>query len=117
MNAPLHFGYPWWLSYGHLALAVPLLLLLGLAYKRRRSRWLRLALAAALLWSLAAFVVARFVLDFNGRASLPTQAFFPSGEGRVLDMGAGTGRSSLMVLEARPRAMRVALHLSGESYA
>ena len=73
-------------------------------------------LALLALWSSAAFVVERFVLDINGRASLPTQNFFRSGTGRVLDLGAGTGRSSIMVLEARPHATLVALDLFGDSF-
>ncbi|MGH9662076.1 MAG: class I SAM-dependent methyltransferase [Bryobacteraceae bacterium] len=70
-----------------------------------------------LLWSVVAFVVARFALNVNGRAPLPTQGFLASGAGRVLDMGAGTGRSSLMVLEERPQTSVVALDLFAESYA
>jgi len=68
------------------------------------------------LWSVAAFAVARFGLNVNGRLSLPTQAFLTSGAGRVLDMGAGTGRSTLMVLEARPQTTVVALDLFAESF-
>jgi ubiquinone/menaquinone biosynthesis C-methylase UbiE len=75
-----------------------------------------LLISAALIWSVAAFAVARFALDVNGRSPLPTERFLASGEGRVLDMGAGTGRSSIMVLEARPKATLVALDLFGESY-
>ncbi len=73
-------------------------------------------IGAVTLWSVAAFLVARFGLNANGRLSLPTQRFLASGMGRVLDMGAGTGRSSLMVLEARPQTTVVALDLFGESY-
>jgi ubiquinone/menaquinone biosynthesis C-methylase UbiE len=68
------------------------------------------------IWSTAAFLVVRFVIDFNGRPSLPTQRFLHSGTGRVLDMGAGTGRSSIMVLQARRHATLVALDLFGDSY-
>ena len=71
------------------------------------------ALAA---WSFAAFVVARVSLDVNGKLALPTQQFLVSGAGRVLDMGAGTGRSTLMVLEERPRTTVVALDLFAESF-
>src|SRR5262249_35108379 len=39
-----------------------------------------------------------------------------SGVGRVLDIGAGTGRSSIMVLESRPQATLVALDLFAESF-
>jgi methylase of polypeptide subunit release factors len=49
-------------------------------------------------------------------AALPTPHFLESGSGRVLDGGAGSGRSTLMVLLARPRATVVALDLFREGY-
>ncbi len=109
----LDFGYPWWLSYGHLVLAAAAVSLLALAYWRKWSKLIVLILGAAALWSVAAFLVVRFVIDINGRPSLPTENFLRSGAGRVLDMGAGTGRSSIMVLQARPQATLVALDLFG----
>ena len=112
----LDFGYPWWLSYGHLPIVISTLTFLLLGYWRKWSKWLMLAFGALLLWSSAAFLVARFGLDINGRASLPTQSFLRSGTGRVLDLGAGTGRSSIMVLEARPQATLVALDLFADSF-
>jgi ubiquinone/menaquinone biosynthesis C-methylase UbiE len=115
-NAHLNFGYPWWLSYGHLPIVACALALLLLGYTRKWSKWPMFLLGALVLWSSAAFVVERFVLDINGRASLPTQNFFRAGTGRVLDLGAGTGRSSIMVLEARPQATLVALDLFGDSF-
>jgi ubiquinone/menaquinone biosynthesis C-methylase UbiE len=75
-----------------------------------------LFLGVVALWSGAALLVERFVIDINGRAALPTQAFLSSGVGRVLDIGAGTGRSSIMVLQSRPQATLVALDLFGESF-
>jgi SAM-dependent methyltransferase len=68
------------------------------------------------LWSSAAFLVARFVFDINGPPALPTQSFLRSGAGRVLDIGAGTGRSSIMVLESRPQTTLVALDLFADSF-
>lgn len=116
VNAHLNFGYPWWLSYGHLPILACALLLLLLGYFLKWSKWPMLLVGVLALWSSAAFVVARFALDINGRAYLPTQNFFRSGTGRVLDLGAGTGRSSIMVLEARPHATLVALDLFGDSF-
>ncbi|HEY7337938.1 MAG TPA: class I SAM-dependent methyltransferase [Bryobacteraceae bacterium] len=116
MNSHLDFGYPWWLTYGHLPILAGALLMLLVGYARNWPKWPMLLLAVLLLWSSAAFMVMRFGLNANGRASLPTQNFFPSGAGRVLDIGAGTGRSSIMVLEARPRAALVALDLFADSF-
>ena len=68
------------------------------------------------VWSGVAFLVERFVIDINGPPALPTQSFLRSGAGRVLDIGAGTGRSSIMVLESRPQTTLVAVDLFGQSF-
>ena len=115
-NAALDFSYPWWLSYGHLPIVVVAILILFLGYKRKWSKWPMLLLGVLVLWSGAAFVGTRFVIDINGRPSLPTQSFLSSGQGRVLDIGAGTGRSSIMVLQSRPQSTLVALDLFGDSF-
>lgn len=115
-NVHFDFGYPWWLSYGHLVLVVGAVAVLLLGRARRWSKWPMLLLGVLALWSSAAFLVVHFTLDVNARASLPTQSFLRSGAGRVLDLGAGTGRSSIMVIEARPQATLVALDLFAESF-
>lgn len=112
----LDFGYPWWLSYGHLPILAGSGAVLAIGYARGWPKWMVLPLAALTLWSGAAFALMRFGFNANGRASLPTQNFFHSGVGRVLDIGAGTGRSSIMVLEARPQATLVALDLFAGSF-
>jgi SAM-dependent methyltransferase len=116
MHSHIDFGYPWFLSYGHLPLVAVGggLLLLALALKWSKV-WLGL-FGLVTLWAVAGFLIMRFGMDVNGRATLPTQAFLASGSGKVLDMGAGTGRSTLMVLEARPAATVVALDQFGASY-
>lgn len=115
-GASFDFGYPWWLSYGHLPLLGCGAALFALGYARKWPRWTMLLLGAFLLWAGAALLVERFLFDINHPPALPAQNFFRSGAGRVLDIGAGTGRSSIMVLEARPQATLVALDLFGESF-
>lgn len=110
----IDYGYPWWLSYGHLVVLLPALGLAAFAYGRKR--WLFVTASVVSVWAAAAFCVMRFVIDVNGQAPLPAQAFLQSGAGRVLDIGAGTGRSSIMVLKARPQATLVASDLFGESF-
>src|SRR5262249_289613 len=112
----IDFGYPWWLSYGHLIVVLPAAALFAIGYLRKWSIVPMVLTGAVLLWSSTAFLASRFLLDINGRGSLPTESFFRAGTGRVLDLGAGTGRSSIMVLESRPKATLVALDLFGESY-
>jgi ubiquinone/menaquinone biosynthesis C-methylase UbiE len=116
MHSQINFGYPWWLDYGHLTLAVLFLALFALGWVRRWNRVAMVLIALATVWALTAFAMLRFGFDVNGRATLPTQAFLRSGTGKVLDMGAGTGRSTLMVLEARPHSTVVALDSFSDSY-
>lgn len=112
----IDYGYPWWLSYGHLPVLIAGLAIGFLCYARKWSRGAMLFVGALILWSGAALLIERFVINVNGQASLPTQSFLATGAGRVLDMGAGTGRSSIMVLESRPQATLVALDLFGQSF-
>jgi len=112
----IDYGYPWWLSYGHLPILLVMLTILLVGSLRRWPIWLRLLVGVVALWSAAAFLVDRFVININGQAKLPTERFLASGAGRVLDVGAGTGRSSIMVLEARPHTTLVASDLFGESF-
>src|SRR4051794_23353535 len=116
VNTHPDFGYPWWLSYGHLVILGPVVAALLIGSVRRWSRWTMLLLAVTGLWAGTAFVLVRFGFDINSPPALPTANFLASGEGRVLDLGAGTGRSSIMVLATRPRATLVALDLFGDSF-
>jgi len=115
-NAQIDFSYPWWLTYGHLPIMAGAFSLLLVGLVRKWSRWSMLLLCLVALWSSAAFLVQRFVLNINGVPELPTQSYLRSDAGRVLDMGAGTGRSSIMVLAARPHTNLVALDLFGRSF-
>ena len=117
MHSQINFGYPWIINYAHLILAIFFLALFSLALFFKWRKPVTTLFAILTLWAFAAFVMVRFGFDMNGRAALPTQAFLPSGAGKVLDMGAGTGRSTLMVLEARPQTTVVALDSFSDSYA
>jgi SAM-dependent methyltransferase len=116
MHSHINFGYAWYLTYGHLLVTAIVLPFFWLAFARKWPKPLLAILGAVTLWSVTAFLVMQFGLNMNGRAALPTQSFLPAGSGRVLDMGAGTGRSTLMVLEARPGAFVVALDSFSDEY-
>jgi SAM-dependent methyltransferase len=96
------FGYSLWVRY---AMAVPLILAAGLAALAAWRSWPRRVLAPAVivaLWAAAALVILNAML--NRPMPLPTERFLTSGSGRVLDVGAGSGRAAIGVLRARPRA-------------
>jgi SAM-dependent methyltransferase len=114
-QASLDFGYPWWLTHGHLVVFGVLVAAMFVARAARASRWLLILIGALSLWAgSVALLVHLFGVDRV--PSLPTQAFLRSGTGHVLDLGAGTGRSSIMVLSERPRATLVASDLFGTSF-
>ncbi|MBM3785524.1 MAG: class I SAM-dependent methyltransferase [Acidobacteria bacterium] len=113
MNSSLDFGYPWWLHYGHLTIAS----LAGLfLYKGPKARWARCLLFGIAAWALLCFMLIQFGARIDSVAELPTGNFLASNQGKVLDLGAGTGRSAIMVLRARPGVTVVALDLFGESF-
>ena len=105
MQSQIDCGYPCWLSYGQLAvLAVVLpIWLLGVGRKWPKGSLVLIGV----VWALAASLVARFHLNPNERAALPTQSFLASGAGKVLDMGAGTGQSGQERLLANLRVAGV----------
>lgn len=112
----MDFGYPWWLNYGHLALLGVFLAALVAARTFGASRWLLVGLSVLSVWAGSVALLVH-LYGINRVPALPTQDFLRSGTGRVLDLGAGTGRSSIMVLAERPRATLVASDLFGESFA
>jgi SAM-dependent methyltransferase len=105
------FGYSWMWTHGHLVPLGVFGILAGLAVWRRWPRWLTAVLAAGALWALAGFLVVQSVLQANQPVTLPTDGFLRGGTGRVVDVGAGSGRSTLMVLLARPAARVTALDI------
>jgi SAM-dependent methyltransferase len=113
--ASIDFGYPWWLSYGHLVILGPAILIVVAALLRGWSRVVKLVAAIVAVWAIAALLVVRS-FGANTVPPLPTEAFLQRGTGRVLDIGAGTGRSSIMVLRARPQVTLVASDLFGDSF-
>jgi SAM-dependent methyltransferase len=114
-SATLDFAYPWWLTYGHLAVALVVAAAFAVAQWRGWTRWLRVLFVVVAVWAFGSTAIMRS-FNADGVPALPTQNFLRSG-GRVLDIGAGTGRSTIMVLTERPNATVVALDLFGDSFA
>ncbi len=109
------FGYAWPWTWGHLiAAAIFAVATAGLAAAGRR-RW-SLVTGALTVWAIAGAIIVNGLLRFSLPEVLPTPQFLASGEGRVLDLGAGSGRSTLMVLLGRPAARVTALDIFGTEY-
>lgn len=109
------FAYPWWLNYGHLFVALVMAVALVVARVARWPAWILGIVGLVLVWALAGAAI-MWTFGAARVPSLPTEAFLREGTGRVLDIGAGTGRSSIMVLKERPATTLVALDLFGDSF-
>ena len=95
------FGYSWGVRY---AMLVPLILAGGvaaIAVWRSWPRWALVSMVLVAVWAAASVVFLNAML--NRPMPLPTERFLMSGSGRVLDVGAGSGRAAIGVLRARPR--------------
>ena len=103
------FGYTWSLRY---AMLVPLLIaggLAGVAAWRSWPRWVYFPTILVAVWAAASVVILNAML--NRPMTLPTERFLTSGSGRVLDVGAGSGRAAIGVLLARPRSTAVGVDI------
>lgn len=112
----MEFGYDWPWTHGHLL--VGLLALLGLAlglWRRLRPAWLGV-LGLIGLWGVSSHWIIHERFLFNRPMPLPTARFLQSGGGRVLDLGAGSGRATIGVLRDRPRAEVTAVDIFANHY-
>src|SRR5918993_3507222 len=94
------FGYSWSVRYAMIAPLIVAGSLAALAAWRSWPRWVFIVAALMALWAAAAVVVLNVML--NSPMPLPTERFLRAGAGRVLDVGAGSGRAAVGVLIARP---------------
>ena len=96
------FGYSWWIAWGHL---VPIAVFGGLAilgWRLRWRRWLVIASSVLAVWGIAGLVLTHVLIRINLPLEPPSEQFLASGTGRVIDVGAGSGRATVGLLLARP---------------
>lgn len=109
------FGYTPW-TFGHLTVLLFAAPIAALAWWLGWRRWTAVVSTAIALWAAIGAVIVNGPLRFNRPLALPTSRFLERGHGRVLDGGAGSGRSALMVLLAKPQARVVALDIFDNRY-
>ncbi len=107
-RADIDFGYSWIWTYGHLFPAAGLSAVAFTSFLAGGPVWLTLGSGAFAIWALAGFVVMRFVVRMNDLGPLPSTDF-ATGQAHVLDLGCGSGRTSIMVAQARPESRVTAL--------
>jgi SAM-dependent methyltransferase len=97
------FGYSWWIVWGNL---IPAAVFGGIAFLGIRFGWRRWLVAASSLlaiWGVAGLLITHFVFRLGFPMQLPTERFLASESGRVVDIGAGSGRAAVGLLLAKPR--------------
>ncbi len=104
----MDIGYHWIWTYGHLIPLATFSLATIASVLLNGPLWLTASAAGIALWSAAGFWVMRFVVNMNQLGGLPTRRF-AQGETRVLDLGCGAGRTSVIVARECPRSNIVAL--------
>jgi SAM-dependent methyltransferase len=105
------FGYTWWIGWGHL---IPITLFGGIALVgvwRRWRRWLVIGTSAIAVWAIAGLLITQFMFRLNLPVAPATDRFLSSGTGRVVDVGAGSGRATIGLLLARPRVTVTAVDI------
>ncbi len=107
------FGYGWFWNDAHLYLALAIAALAGIAWKHL-PRWARILSGALVLWGVASFLIVQFGFRFNLPQVLPTEHFLSEAAARpapiqVIDLGSGSGRTTIMVARARPNTKLTAL--------
>jgi SAM-dependent methyltransferase len=105
------FGYSWPLTYGHVLVFALGGALAAASYWWQWGRWLTIGSALFAVWGLFGTISMHSAIQINEPQRLPTAAFLSGGSGRVLDLGAGSGRATVGLLLARPRASVVAVDL------
>ena len=111
------FGYAREWTHGHLLPAALFAAIFLLAWRRRWPRWIATVMAAGAAWAIAGFFIVQVALMPNTPLSLPTPRFLASGApATVLDIGAGSGRATLMVLLARANSRVTALDMFAHGY-
>jgi SAM-dependent methyltransferase len=99
------FGYSWPLTRGHLIVFLFFASAAALCYWRGWPRWITTLTSIVAVWALSGALVMHYVIQLNSPLTMPTERFLASGGGNVVDLGAGSGRASLMVLQARPNTI------------
>lgn len=101
-DSRLDFGYSFLWSHGHGLLAGALALFAFVLVAFGVTGWVIALFAVLAVWAWAGYLMMRLVFRAHLPMTMPTARFMDADEGAVLDLGCGSGRTSIMVATARP---------------
>ncbi len=110
------FGYSWWIGWGLSGPHRAVRRLAVLALRLKWRRWVVITSSVLAAWAVAGLLMTHFLFGLNFPVDLPTEHFLSSGSGRVVDIGAGSGRASIGLLLARPRVTVTAVDIYSGYY-
>jgi SAM-dependent methyltransferase len=96
------FGYMWPITRGHFLVFLLFGAGAALCLWRGWPRWITALTSVVAAWGLAGALIMHYAIEINVPMTMPTDRFLASGGGNVVDLGAGSGRATLMVLMSRP---------------
>ena len=96
------FGYSFLWSHGHALLAGGLVLLAFILVWAGVTGIVIAWIAILAVWAWVGYLMMRLVFRAHMPMSLPTDRFLSEDDGDVIDLGCGSGRTSIMVGQARP---------------
>ena len=105
------FGYSWWITWGQIVPIVLFGALAALGAWLRWRRWVVIACSLVVIWGIAALVVIHGMFRLNLPVPPATETFLAGGTGRIVDIGAGSGRATVGLLLARPRVTVTAVDI------
>ena len=100
-DSKLDFGYSFLWSHGHGLLAGGLVLLAFVLLAFGVTGQVLALLAVLAVWAWSAYLILRLGFRAHLPLKMPTPRFMAANEGEVVDLGCGSGRTSIMVAQAR----------------
>jgi SAM-dependent methyltransferase len=97
------FGYMWPITRGHFLVFLGCGAAAALGVWRGWPRLITALASAVAVWGLAGALIMHYAIEIDSPMTMPTDRFLAGGGGNVVDLGAGSGRATLMVLTSRPR--------------
>lgn len=108
-DAGYDFGYSWAWQHGHAILAVVFAVITLACARLGTPDWIWIITAGLAGWAAVGYLLVMLVFRQHRVMPMPDAAFLTDGEGTVVDLGCGSGRTSIMLGLARPRVHIIGL--------